>query len=65
MAQVNGKTDTSVDGCTIGAALERLGFDRARVACELNGEIVPRAEYDERALDEHDALEVVRCVGGG
>lgn len=65
MAQVNGKQEHSVDGRTIGEALELLGFDRARVACELNGAIVPRAEFDACRLDVNDALEVVRFVGGG
>ena len=57
MAQINGRTVAEV--------LEQMGYERARVACELNGEILPRAEFDVRRLTAEDALEVVRFVGGG
>ncbi|MEG0845160.1 MAG: sulfur carrier protein ThiS [Raoultibacter sp.] len=41
------------------------GFDSARVACELNGEIVARAHYGDCLLAEADRLEIVHFVGGG
>ena len=37
----------------------------ARVACELNGAIVPRDAYAATVLRAGDVLEVVRFVGGG
>ena len=75
MAQINGRTAPEADGRTVadmsGLYDERPHFlrrkpdERARVACELNGEILPRAEFDVRRLTAEDALEVVRFVGGG
>ncbi len=65
MAQINGKPAPDADGLSVAELLERLGYDRARVACELNGEILPRAEFDAYRLVANDALEVVRFVGGG
>ena len=65
MARINGKDDPEANGRTIAQVLEVLGFEGARVACELNGDIVPRAEFAERTLSADDALEVVRFVGGG
>ena len=65
MAQINGKPAPEADGQTVAELLEGMGYDRARVACELNGEILPRAEYDAYRLAAADALEVVRFVGGG
>ena len=65
MAQINGKPAPDADGQTVAELLEGMGYDRARVACELNGEILPRAEFDAYRLAADDALEVVRFVGGG
>ena len=42
--------------------LELPGFG---CAVELNGQVVRRADYPDRALREGDRLEVVRLVGGG
>ena len=36
-----------------------------RVAVELNGSIVPRAEWGNAALSDGDRLEIVHFVGGG
>ena len=65
MAQINGRTAPEADGRTVAEVLEQMGYERARAACELNGEILPRAEFDARRLTAEDALEVVRFVGGG
>lgn len=65
MARVNGKEDPSVDGLTLEQLLDRMGFEGTRVACELNGDIVSRAQFAERTLRADDALEIVRFVGGG
>ena len=50
---------------TVDALLVALGLPRERVAVELNGTIVPRAERAVRALAEGDVLEIVTLVGGG
>ncbi|WP_080803631.1 sulfur carrier protein ThiS [Arabiibacter massiliensis] len=65
MAKVNGEEHPEADGGTLAAWLAAAGFDERRVACELDGEIVPREEYGARTLGPHDAVEVVRFVGGG
>lgn len=65
VAQVNGRARPEADGSTLAQLLERDGFDAARVACELNGRIVPRDAYEATVLRADDALEVVRFVGGG
>jgi thiamine biosynthesis protein ThiS len=40
-------------------------FDAMKVAVELNGQIVPKATYEDVLLKEEDTLEIVRFVGGG
>ena len=41
------------------------GFNIARIAVEINGEIVKKSTYSTRSLKEGDRIEVVTFVGGG
>lgn len=45
--------------------LEQLALPGARVAVELNGALVRRAERGHTELREGDVIEVVTLVGGG
>ena len=45
--------------------LKEQNYDRSRVAVELNGNILPKAEYESRALAAGDKVEIVSFVGGG
>lgn len=64
MVKVNG-TALDVAGQTVAQYLSSIHCDVKRVAVERNGEIVPKARYDEATLEDGDTLEVVRFVGGG
>ena len=64
MVTING-SPTPADGQTLAAYLTQAGYDPARVAVERNGDIVPKAQYASTVLEDGDALEVVRFVGGG
>lgn len=64
MVKVNG-TEQNAAGLTLLAFLEKEGYDPKKIAVEKNGEIVPKAQYEETILKDGDALEVVRFVGGG
>ena len=41
------------------------GFDKSRIAIEINGAIVSKRDYNETLLHEGDSIEVVSFVGGG
>jgi thiazole synthase len=62
---VNGERRTLSDGLTVAGLLEQMGYDRGRVAVEINEEVVPRLRQGEHALAEGDRVEVVTLVGGG
>ena len=64
MTKVNGKTE-AVTGLNIAEIVEKFGYNPARVAVELNGNIVPKAKYAETVVKENDTLEIVSFVGGG
>jgi thiamine biosynthesis protein ThiS len=45
--------------------VDDLSLAPARIAVELNGEVVRRNKWPETVLSEGDRLEVVHFVGGG
>ena len=64
MVKVNGK-ELDIAGKTVLEYLEMDSYDRMRVAVEVNGDIVPKATYEETILKDGDTVEVVSFVGGG
>jgi len=64
--RVNGQTRTVPSGVSVEALLRELGIDSfARLAVEINREILPKDRYPGRELRSGDAVEVVQFVGGG
>ena len=53
------------DGVTIAALVREAGLEGRRVAVEVNGDVVPRAEHGTRRLADGDRVELVTFVGGG
>lgn len=64
MVKINGN-EQNVAGMSLAEYLHSGNYDVKRVAVERNGEIVPKAEYEETILQDGDSLEVVSFVGGG
>lgn len=62
---VNGEQTSCEEGITLENLIGELGYEKAKIAVEVNGEIVPKAEYEGCVLGEADKLEVVTFVGGG
>lgn len=63
--QVNGKQVELEAPTPLLAYLEGLGVSPRAVAVEHNGEIIERDAYPTTTLDDGDAVEIVRMVGGG
>lgn len=61
--KVNGKEVPQAS--TVRALLEQEGYPLTRIAVEVNGAIVPKAQYDTFALHDADTVEIVCFVGGG
>lgn len=62
---INGEIRQLNAGTTVRLLLDQLQIQATRVAVELNQEIVPKAGYAERTLQDGDKLEIVHFVGGG
>jgi len=63
---INGKPrsfDTA--SFTVAGLVQHLELVGKRLAIELNGEIVPRSQFEATQLTDGDRLEIVGAVGGG
>ncbi len=62
---LNGQEREAPDGVTVLGLLETMDVRPGRVAVEVNGAVVRRADYPRRGLADRDRVEVVHFVGGG
>jgi thiazole synthase len=62
---LNGEKKTLPALKTVQDLVEHLGYDRGRIAIEVNQEVVPRASHANHLLQSGDAVEIVTLVGGG
>ena len=67
MIVLNGEPCELADGATVVVALDRLGVEnRDRgVAVAVDGEVVPRAEWQSFALADGARVEVLKAMQGG
>lgn len=62
---VNGEEREIPERVTVAAMLAHLGMNPQRVAIERNLEILPRARWEDTAVEPKDHFEIVHFVGGG
>jgi thiamine biosynthesis protein ThiS len=62
---LNGEPHQVAAGATVLDLVAGLGRDPRTVAVERNGDLVPRATYQDTRLAEGDRIEVVHFVQGG
>lgn len=62
--RINGETKV-FDEMSLFDIITRMNLDPSRVAVELNGIIIPRANFKDTSLSDGDSLEIVHFVGGG
>ena len=65
MIKVNGESIENLNHKTVAEYLAESGYDIKRVAVELNGDILPKSQYEYTLLQEGDCVEIVSFVGGG
>ena len=61
----NGQPRTAKAGSTVADLLRELNIIPKYVVVQLDGEIVPRADFDQAALREGSKVEIITLVGGG
>ena len=62
--KVNGEM-RNTDVSSLYDLITDMGLEPTRVAVELNGNIIPRADFKNTVLKNGDSLEIVNFVGGG
>lgn len=67
MIELNGEPMQLGDDASVAQAVAAVGAgdDRRGVAAAVDGEVVPRAQWESRKLTDGAAVEVVRAVQGG
>lgn len=63
-ATINGEARELPDDLTVGALLEHLGAPRTGIAVARD-RVVRRVEYDTRAIEDGDRIEIIKAVAGG
>lgn len=62
---VNGEEHTTDEATTVEGLVEQLALRPERLAVELNGHVVRRADWPQTRLHDNDRVEIVHFVGGG
>ena len=65
LVQVNGENRETNDDSTLADLVRELALAPARIAIELNQQVVRRDLWAETSLAEGDRIEIVHFVGGG
>lgn len=65
MPKINGENVENAAAMTVKEYLLSKGYSLSFIAVELNGNILPKADYESHIISEHDVLEIVTFVGGG
>jgi thiamine biosynthesis protein ThiS len=63
--QINGESREVSEQSTLSDLVNELSLPPARIAIELNGEVVRRNDWVNALVREGDRLEIVHFVGGG
>ncbi len=62
---VNGEPQDFSSALTLAEIIEQLDLPVARIAIELNREVVRRSDWGGTMLKDDDRIEIVHFVGGG
>lgn len=61
---LNGKTMQTTH-TTLDILLNEMALSQGRFAVEVNGNLVPKSQFEQFKLENNMVIEVVRAVGGG
>jgi thiamine biosynthesis protein ThiS len=65
LVQINGESREVEERCTLSDLVIALSLTPARLAIELNQQVVRRDKWAQTILAEGDRIEIVHFVGGG
>ncbi len=62
---LNGQPETRQCAETVSELIESLGLEGSPCAVEINRQIVPKSQHEQRRIQDGDEVEIVTLVGGG
>jgi len=62
---LNGEAVELTDPITLSALLVQYTYQAKKIAVAINGEFVPRSQYDDTHMCHGDQVDVIQAVGGG
>ncbi len=62
---LNGEQLTIADNIDLETLVVQLALPAKRLAVEMNGDVVRRADWPQKTVNDGDRIEVVHFVGGG
>ncbi len=62
---INGETKEIAEEINLAELLERFSLSAARVAVELNKEVVRKKDWNSITIRDADKIEIIHFVGGG
>lgn len=62
---LNGEPKELPSVLTVQELLDQLEIPGGRVACEINLQIIRRAQYAHTTIQEGDTVEIIQAIGGG
>ena len=65
LLQLNGESREVPDQSMLGDLVRELSLEPARIAIELNQQVVRRDKWSQTTLKDGDRVEIVHFVGGG
>jgi len=63
--ELNGESYCLLEGQTLGDLVRALGIGNQALALAVNRQVVPRQQWNLRALARQDKVDIVRAIGGG
>ena len=63
--QLNGNPYEIINGINLNELLNKLKIKKAKVAIEINCEIIEKNKYPNLILNKDDKVEIVQFIGGG
>ncbi len=63
--RINGEAHKLPRNCTLADLVNQGDFNGKKIAAAINGEFVPRSQYQQVYLCMHDNIDIVKPVGGG
>ena len=65
MIEVNKNQVDFVPGENVTRLLERMNYTFPLVVVKINGEVIPKAKYDETVVPDDTRIEVIHLISGG